>query len=48
VLIVDDHPMVREGLGCDARTQPDFEVVGFAGTGREALLAHKKPTRTWF
>jgi DNA-binding NarL/FixJ family response regulator len=34
--------MVREGLGAMLRTQPDFEVVGFAGTGREALLASQE------
>ncbi len=38
VLVADDHPMVREGLGAMLGTQPDFEIVGFAGTGHEVLL----------
>lgn len=38
VLIADDHPMVREGLGAMLGTQPDFEIVGFAGMGHEVLL----------
>jgi DNA-binding NarL/FixJ family response regulator len=37
VLIVDDHPMVRDmiRLGCEDR--PGLEIVGQAGTGRKAL-----------
>lgn len=38
VLIVDDHPVVREGLRTLVFTQPDMLVVGEAGTGREALV----------
>ena len=33
VLIVDDHPVVREGLAAMLATQRDFEVVGEAGDG---------------
>lgn len=37
ILIVDDHPVVRDGLAAILGTQPDFLVVGEAGDGREAL-----------
>ena len=37
VLVADDHPVVREGLAAMLRTQPDFEIVGEAATGREVL-----------
>ncbi len=37
VLIVDDHPALREGLRAILATQPDIVVVGEAATGQEAL-----------
>jgi len=37
ILLVDDHPLVREGLGNLIRQQPDFEICGEAGTEPEAL-----------
>jgi DNA-binding NarL/FixJ family response regulator len=37
ILIADDHPLVRKGLHAILATQPDFEVVGQATTGREAV-----------
>lgn len=37
VLIVDDHPVVREGLRAFLQLQEDMEVVGEAGDGVEAL-----------
>jgi len=37
VLIVDDHPLFRQGLCWALRTERDFEVVGEAGSGQEAL-----------
>ena len=37
ILIVDDHPVVREGLAGMIATQPDLEVVGEAGNGVEAI-----------
>lgn len=37
VLIADDHPTLREGLRAILDTQPDFEVVGEAATGQDAV-----------
>src|SRR5215467_8369479 len=37
VVIVDDHPVVRDGLNAILSTQPDLKVVGEAGSGTEAL-----------
>lgn len=37
ILVVDDHPIVREGLVAILSTQADFEVVGEAGNGEEAV-----------
>jgi DNA-binding NarL/FixJ family response regulator len=37
LLIADDHPIVRAGLLDILSSQPDFEVVGEAGTGAEAV-----------
>jgi DNA-binding NarL/FixJ family response regulator len=37
ILLADDHPVVRDGLAAMLATQPDFEVIGEAGTGAEAL-----------
>jgi len=37
LLIADDHHLVREGLRALIVEHPEFEVVGEAGTGREAV-----------
>ena len=37
ILVADDHPMLREGLVAVLATQPDFEVVGEASDGAEAV-----------
>lgn len=37
VLVVDDHPLYREGLVTAIATMADKEVVGEAGDGREAV-----------
>ncbi len=37
VLVVDDHTVVRKGLCALLATEPDIDVVGEAGDGREAV-----------
>ncbi|GAA2996472.1 response regulator transcription factor [Actinokineospora diospyrosa] len=37
LVVVDDHPVVRDGLRGMLGTQPDFDVVGEAAGGTEAL-----------
>lgn len=37
LLLCDDHPVVRDGLAAILSTQPDFEVIGEASTGTEAV-----------
>ena len=37
ILIVDDHPVVRDGLHGMLAGEPDLEVVGEAADGQEAL-----------
>jgi len=42
VLLADDHAVLRSGLRALLNLEPDFEVVGEASTGREAVeLAQK-------
>jgi DNA-binding NarL/FixJ family response regulator len=37
ILLADDHPIVREGLAAVLSTQPEFEIVGQANDGAEAV-----------
>ncbi len=37
ILVADDHPIVRDGLVAVLNTQPDFAVVGEAGSGAETV-----------
>ncbi|MFD3307216.1 response regulator [Streptomyces sp. NPDC058694] len=37
VLVADDQPLIRAGFRMLIEAQPDLEVVGEAGTGREAV-----------
>jgi len=39
VLMVDDHPLLREGIAAVLLRQPDMTVVGEAATGEEAVEA---------
>jgi DNA-binding NarL/FixJ family response regulator len=42
LLLVDDQPAVRRGLGLRLVLEPDMLVVGEASTGREALTLAQK------
>ncbi|VXC41324.1 response regulator transcription factor [Aeromicrobium sp. 9AM] len=42
LLLVDDHPVVRDGLRGMCESSPDFEVVGEAGDGVEAVALAKE------
>ena len=47
VLIVDDHAVVRSGLRLLLEGEEDIEVVGEAGTARDAILearSRRSPT----
>src|SRR5580693_6173225 len=37
ILLADDHAVVRQGFKMILGEQPDMEIVGEAGNGREAL-----------
>ena len=39
VLVVDDHKLIRQGIVGLLESQPDIEVIGQAGNGREAVAA---------
>src|SRR5258706_12466910 len=42
ILLADDHSLVRQGFRMILSAQPDMEIVGEAGNGREAVeLAEK-------
>jgi DNA-binding NarL/FixJ family response regulator len=38
LILVDDHPVVREGLRGMLEAEPDLSVVGEAGSGEEAVV----------
>ncbi len=42
VMIVDDHPVVRDGLNAIISIEPGMKVAGEAGTGEEALRAIRR------
>ncbi len=48
VMLVDDHPVVRQGLAFMISDEPDLTVVAEAGTGAEAmqLFAQHRPDVT--
>lgn len=45
IVVADDHQLIREGLCALIQSEPDMEVVGQAGHGRDvvALVARKQP-----
>ncbi len=38
ILLVDDHAVLRAGIHILLETQPDLEIIGEAGDGREAVM----------
>ena len=42
ILCVDDHAVVRDGIGAILNLQPDMTLVASASTGREALEQYRK------
>src|SRR6185436_19177443 len=38
LLLADDHPIVLDGIKSHLRAQPEFEIVGEAANGEEALV----------
>jgi NarL family two-component system response regulator LiaR len=44
VMIVDDHPIVRNGLEASLLADPDLELFGMAKSGAEALALCKEST----
>lgn len=41
ILVVDDHPLLREGVSAVLDAQPDMAVVGEASNGHEALQQYR-------
>jgi DNA-binding NarL/FixJ family response regulator len=42
VLVVDDHPLIREGIGALIGSQPDLRLVAEASTGAEGVEAFRR------
>ena len=42
VLSVDDHPLLREGIGAIINSQPDMNLIGSAANGKEAIDAFRR------
>lgn len=42
VLVVDDHPLLREGINAVLADQHDIQIVGEADNGLEALAAYRR------
>jgi DNA-binding NarL/FixJ family response regulator len=42
LLVVDDHPIMREGIEAVVTAEPDIRVVAHAGDGREAIAAFEQ------
>lgn len=43
IMIVDDHPLMRRGIGQLLSFEPDFEMIGEASNGTDAVaMAHEK------
>ena len=42
ILLVDDHELIRSGLGAVLDLEPDMSVVGTAGSVSEAIIAYDR------
>lgn len=42
ILVVDDHPLLRDGIAALIDGQPDMELVGEAANGREGIEQFRK------
>jgi DNA-binding NarL/FixJ family response regulator len=42
ILAVDDHPLLRSGIGALIATQADMQLVGEASNGKEAVQLHRE------
>jgi len=47
LLIADDHPAFREGLALVLQDEEDFECIGKAADGIEAIRLAKKLKPCW-
>src|SRR5580658_8442142 len=41
ILVVDGHPLLREGVAAVIRDQPDLQLAGEAANGLEAIAQHR-------
>jgi DNA-binding NarL/FixJ family response regulator len=41
ILTVDDHPVLRSGIGSLIENQPDMQIVGEAGSGQQAIELYR-------
>ncbi|TGS04799.1 response regulator transcription factor, partial [Mesorhizobium sp. M2E.F.Ca.ET.209.01.1.1] len=42
VLVVDDHPLLRDGLAALVGAQPDLRMLGEAADGEEAIARYQQ------
>ena len=47
VFLLDDHEIVRRGIGQLLETEDDIEVIGEAGTAAQAWPASRRCGPTW-